>query len=43
MSQSISRRFMTLHGGSLDIASTPGEGTVVTARLPRERVMLNGR
>lgn len=28
-----------LHGGSLDIASQPGEGTTVVVRLPAKRVM----
>lgn len=33
---SISRRLVELHGGSMEIASTVGVGTVVTVRLPTQ-------
>ncbi|MBK3734393.1 PAS domain-containing sensor histidine kinase, partial [Azospirillum brasilense] len=36
---SISKNFMELHGGSLTCDSTLGAGTVMTLRLPAERVM----
>lgn len=32
------KRFIELHGGSLHLASAPGEGTTVTARFPRSRL-----
>jgi hypothetical protein len=32
----ISRRFCRMMGGDVDVASTPGEGTTFTVRLPRE-------
>ncbi|WP_422005337.1 sensor histidine kinase [Pyruvatibacter mobilis] len=35
----LSRAIMEAHGGSLDIASRPGEGTRVTVTLPPERVI----
>ncbi len=35
----ICRKLLDLHGGSLTIDSTPGEGTMVRAIFPRERVM----
>jgi len=35
----LARTLAELHGGTLVIASTPGEGTVVTVTLPRERVI----
>jgi signal transduction histidine kinase len=35
----ISKRLAELHGGSMVIASREGEGTAVTVRLPRERVL----
>lgn len=34
---SIARKIAEVHGGSLDVASEPGEGTVVRVRLPRRR------
>jgi two-component system cell cycle sensor histidine kinase PleC len=34
------KRFVDLHGGTVAIASTPGQGTLVTAELPAERVAL---
>jgi signal transduction histidine kinase len=34
----LSRRLMEAHGGTLEIDSTPGEGTRVTLRFPAERV-----
>jgi signal transduction histidine kinase len=34
------RHFIELHGGHLDIVSTPGEGTTVTARFPRDRMVV---
>lgn len=33
----IARRLIELHGGTLDIASTPGQGTTVSLRLPSSR------
>jgi signal transduction histidine kinase len=33
----ISRALVRLHGGTLDLASEPGAGTIVTVRMPRER------
>jgi len=35
----LARTLAELHGGTLTIASTPGEGTAVTVTLPRERVI----
>lgn len=35
----ISRRLMTLHGGALELDSTPGKGTTVRVIFPRERVV----
>jgi signal transduction histidine kinase len=35
----ISRKLLALHGGSLEIESTPGRGTTVRALFPRERVI----
>jgi two-component system cell cycle sensor histidine kinase PleC len=34
----LSRRLVELHGGSLAISSRSGKGTVVTIRLPPERL-----
>ena len=39
----LSRAIMEAHGGSLDIASRPGEGTRVTVTLPPERVITASR
>ncbi len=36
---SIVKSFIELHGGSLEISSTPGEGTQVSVRLPAERIL----
>jgi len=36
----LARKLVELHGGSLDLASTPGQGTTVTVRLPAERMMV---
>jgi nitrogen fixation/metabolism regulation signal transduction histidine kinase len=35
----LAKSLIELHGGSLDIASSPGVGTTVSIRLPRERVL----
>jgi len=36
---SLAAGLMSLHGGSLDIASRPGSGTTVTLRFPAERLL----
>jgi signal transduction histidine kinase len=38
----LSKMLAELHGGSLDIDSTPGEGTVVTVHLPANRLVSDG-
>jgi signal transduction histidine kinase len=35
----LTKRLVELHGGTLEIASKPGEGTVVTAHFPAERLL----
>jgi signal transduction histidine kinase len=35
----LSKRFMELHGGTLEIESTLGLGTTVTVRLPKDRLL----
>jgi signal transduction histidine kinase len=35
----LSKGFVELHGGSLEIESTPGVGTTATLRFPAERVV----
>jgi signal transduction histidine kinase len=35
----LARAFTELHGGKLELASSPGEGTRVTIRLPKARVI----
>jgi PAS domain S-box-containing protein len=39
----LAKKLVELHGGSLDLASTPGQGTTVTVRLPPTRVILPRR
>jgi signal transduction histidine kinase len=34
----LTKRLMQLHGGALEVQSTPGAGTLVTLRVPRERI-----
>jgi signal transduction histidine kinase len=34
----LTKRLVELHGGTLEIESTPGKGTAVTAHFPKERV-----
>ncbi|MBT5309154.1 MAG: ATP-binding protein [Rhodospirillaceae bacterium] len=34
----LSKKLMELHGGTLDVESTKGEGTLVTLTFPKERV-----
>jgi len=33
----LAKRFVELHGGTMEIESEPGKGTAVTARFPKER------
>ncbi len=33
----LAKRLVELHGGTMEIESTPGKGTAVTARFPKER------
>jgi signal transduction histidine kinase len=35
----LSRHLTKMHGGNLEIESTPGEGTTVIVMLPRERIV----
>ena len=37
----LAKSFAELHGGTLKLESTVGEGTTVTISLPRERVVEN--
>ena len=39
----LTKRLVELHGGTIEIDSEPGKGTVVSAHLPEERLCLNGR
>ena len=36
---SISRHLVALHGGTMEVESAVGQGTTVTVRLPKERVV----
>jgi signal transduction histidine kinase len=36
---SISKRLMELHGGTIELVSSPGQGVVATVRFPRTRVV----
>ncbi|WP_029007098.1 ATP-binding response regulator [Azospirillum halopraeferens] len=38
----IVRRFAELHGGSVELDSAPGKGTVVTIHLPADRILSEG-
>ncbi len=38
----ISHRLMTLHGGSIAVESTPGQGTTIRLLFPADRVMQGG-
>lgn len=35
----LSKHLTEMHGGNLEIESTPGEGTTVIVMLPRERIV----
>ncbi|MGE0096431.1 MAG: PAS-domain containing protein [Alphaproteobacteria bacterium] len=35
---SISKRLIELHGGTIELVSSPGQGVIATIRFPRERV-----
>jgi signal transduction histidine kinase len=35
----LAKRLVEMHGGTLEIDSTPGQGTTVTVRLPASRVV----
>ncbi len=39
---SVVRAFVTMHGGTVDVSSTPGAGTAFTITLPRFEVTNNG-
>jgi len=36
----LTKQFVTLHGGTIDIDSAPGRGTTVTVAFPQDRVIL---
>jgi signal transduction histidine kinase len=37
----LTKRLVEMHQGTLEISSTPGRGTVVTARFPKQRICRN--
>ena len=39
----LTKRLVELHGGTIEIDSEPGKGTIVSAHLPEERLCQNGR
>ena len=39
----LTKRLVELHGGTIEIDSEPGKGTVVSAHLPEERLCQSGR
>ncbi len=39
----ITRRLVALHGGTMKLESEPGKGTLVTVRLPKERLLMPSR
>ena len=39
----LTKRLVELHGGTIEIDSEPGKGTVVSAHLPEERLYRESR
>lgn len=38
----LSQGLMKLHDGSLELETTPGKGTIVSLKLPKNRVNVDG-